>query len=521
MFNCFRVFSLNQTRNEAIRNLLDVFIPHWSVLGRHQVLVTEVSVDEHEEVECPVQERQEVAEAARRAPNESLDRVGGVVDLARLADPAVDEDFLAAGALDRLGVLEDAAGEVGQRLAANDLVGDSVAHHAEAVLLADGGVEDVVGEAEDGDEQVEEVVGELGGGADLDDEERLDAVEDGDAGEVPEDEHPAELLVVDVPARRHALLALLARVGVEEVAEHQQLHAVGDLARRVVHVERVRERDEEEIRPRDAELSDHLKVDAERQLRVEARAHEVVVDEVARHAHRALRGEAPREDDDRRDVADDDGGREVLAVGLGDLGDVPDVGVPEAEDQREHDVPGRDGVARVGVAVAALGRDGAAEDDGAGHDDGEGPLEEEEDGVRDEAAGRRHGLAGELVPEGGEEGLAVERGVAGVDKLAAPAVDAREGVVDEEVREEEDEDSARGAAELPRAVPLVVLGGEGEGSGSGDGGGDASGSARFVGDAFGLLRDLSGSATNLRRFLFLFLLLLLLLFLGRRFLLGG
>jgi len=485
---------LNNTRNETIRNSLNVLIPHLTVLGSHQVLITKISVNQHKEVEGPVQEGQKVTEAARSTPDEGLNGVSSVVDLASLANPSVDEDFLSTRSLDGLGVVEGASGEVRESLTANDFIRNTVAHHAEAVLLADGSVEDVVSGAENDDERPEEEGVEFSCGANLEDEEGLDTVEDGDTSEVPEDEHPAELFVVNIPAGGNAFFALLAGVAVQEVAKHQQPHSVGDLAVSVVHLEGVGKSDEEEVGPRDAEFGNHLEIDAEGELGVEAGSHEEVVDAVASQTDGALGDVAPDEDHDRDDVADDDGRGEVLTVVVGDLADVPDTSVPETENEGEHDVPGRDGIASVRVAVSTFRGNGAAKDDGAWHNDGETPFEEEEGQVGDEATSGGNGVFDKLLPKGREERLALESGVASVDDFTVPAVDAGEGVVDEEVREKDDEGGAGSSTEFPGTVPLVLLGGPLEG-GSGTAGDDGR-STGFCLDTLGLSLGFRGGAAR-------------------------
>ncbi len=77
-------------------------------------------------------------------------------------------------------------------------------HHPEAVLLAVGGVEDVVGDGKNNDESDEEV------GVHVDwrvvvDVNGLGAINKRNAGCIPPAKHPAEVLEKNVPGRGHLM----------------------------------------------------------------------------------------------------------------------------------------------------------------------------------------------------------------------------------------------------------------------------------------------------------------------------
>ncbi len=103
------MFRLVDVRDEAVGNLLAVHLPVLAVLLGATGLVAGHAVEEEERTEEEhVEPRDEVAEAARGSPGGSHDDVHGVVDLARILVPAVDEEGGTGSGGDVLGVLQSA-----------------------------------------------------------------------------------------------------------------------------------------------------------------------------------------------------------------------------------------------------------------------------------------------------------------------------------------------------------------------------------------------------------------------------
>ena len=122
--------------------------------------------------------------------------------------------------------------------------------------------------------------------------QRRRRVRERDACRVPEQQHEAEALVHDVPCARHVLLALVGGVGVEEVGQRYEAQLGGDAAEVTVLADCGGGGDDEEEGPGDADIEEHLEVDAA-EAGVEQDAHEGVVDSVAGRGVRVGRGRVP------------------------------------------------------------------------------------------------------------------------------------------------------------------------------------------------------------------------------------
>lgn len=160
-------------------------------------------------------------ETGDQAPADGEEGVAGVVDLARLAVPAVDEEAVARRSGDLARVLDGLPGHLREGVALGE---GAPLHGPETVLLTVAAVPDPVHEQVRDIEAGEEgavpavLLGRVVGQVD-----DAVAVRQRHAGHVPEDEHEAPLLVVHVPGGDDELLALGAGVGVEPV-RHDQEH---------------------------------------------------------------------------------------------------------------------------------------------------------------------------------------------------------------------------------------------------------------------------------------------------------
>ena len=350
----------NQTdRNEQIRDQPLKLVPGGAVPLLAPPDVPPGAVGDHGGEEGGIEPRKGAAEAGDEGPAHGEPHVGRVVQLAAVAVPAIGEEVIAAGHADDARVGPDAApGQLGEGGAGG--LGAALGG-AEAVLLGAARVPDPVGEEVGGEEEGEEgarpavgqrrVVGQVDGRV---------AVGQRHAGHVPEDEHEAPLLVEHVPGGGDHLLALAARVGVQEVRHEQEGQLARDEAELLVLAGTGAERDEEEDEPGQAHLEEHLEVEQAEDARVELCAHEEVVDVVAGHAalRAAVEGRGIGGDGDEEAGDDGDGheGAELVdeSVKREELGDVQDDGEHDGE------VKGRDAGAVVVQLLAAEVRQGLA-----------------------------------------------------------------------------------------------------------------------------------------------------------------
>ena len=292
-------YHLVHTRDKLVLDHLAVLDPVVAVLQGALFKVAAASVHEDAEEENGIEHGDGGVEACAQTPCEGLDPVGGVVDLASVLPPSVDEKLVAVLCLDVFGVLKVGAWNDGERIAGFVF---SLLLHLERRFLSHRTVEDRVAHNQS-DEHCNladegELVRRCGAADHVDDGV---AVGEGAASQstpcqvpmydsdlhsshVPEDQHPAKLLVEHVPCLRDHLLPLGAGVDVETSSEEHVEHAVGDGAHLFVLLDDTREGDEEEEDPWNADLGEHLEVD-DAEAGVERDAHEVVVDPVSAQAH--------------------------------------------------------------------------------------------------------------------------------------------------------------------------------------------------------------------------------------------
>mmetsp|Transcript_6660 Transcript_6660/g.21020 ORF Transcript_6660/g.21020 Transcript_6660/m.21020 type:complete len:299 (+) Transcript_6660:1850-2746(+) len=201
-------------------HLGEIAIPILAVLLGAPLVVPHAAVHQVRKEEGKVYERHPRAEPADEAPAERHGEVGRVMRLACVRPPATDEQLGASVRCHVLRVFERLPRELRQRPRPLDVRARLL--HPEVVLLRVGRIPDVIGRAQDHVERDRVPARVLDRPGDLCEIDRLEAVDERHARKVPEDEHPAVLLVKDVPCRRDALLALHARVRVEEMREAEE-----------------------------------------------------------------------------------------------------------------------------------------------------------------------------------------------------------------------------------------------------------------------------------------------------------
>lgn len=237
---------------------------------------------DHAAEEDGVEPGEGAAEARDQAPADGEEGVAGVVQLARLAVPAIHKEAVAGGGGDLLRVLNGLPRDLGERVALG--VGAPL-HGPEAVFLAVAAIPNPV------DEQVRDVQADQEGavpavlvGGVVGQVDDAVAVGERHARHVPEDEHEAPLLIVHVPGRDDELLALAACVGVEPVRHHEEHNLAGHVPVLLVLTYGVTDAKQQQDVPRQADLEEHLEVKNAKHARVKLSAHEEVVDGMTCHA---------------------------------------------------------------------------------------------------------------------------------------------------------------------------------------------------------------------------------------------
>jgi hypothetical protein len=317
---------------EHVGDELGVLLPVLAVLLQAAHLVAGLAVHDHAGEEGDVEVGQEGAEPAGQAPGGGHDDVAGVLHLAREGVPAADEQ-VALGGLDvGDGLLQDGPGNLrkAHRAAHADFAGG---------LLAVGRVEHVVADQQEDEVGVNQVLG-IGRGNGLlvaQDVERLEAVQEGYAADVPEVEHPPEVLVEHVPGAGDAVLALGGGVGVQPVGHHHEEHVGGDVAQGLVLLDGAGRGQKHERDPRPAALRHHLDVhDAD--ARVQDRTHEEVVDDVSGPGRLAVvlvgEGQAVEVPEHSGHISDNHGGDQELAIVVGQIGHIKVARV--VHDEKQH-----------------------------------------------------------------------------------------------------------------------------------------------------------------------------------------
>mmetsp|Transcript_54579 Transcript_54579/g.153272 ORF Transcript_54579/g.153272 Transcript_54579/m.153272 type:complete len:330 (-) Transcript_54579:352-1341(-) len=318
---------------------------------------------DHSEEEGAVKVRQEGAEPAAEAPEHRHGRVRGVVNLARLAIPTIDQQH-ADITLDVLRLLHVAEG--GEQVTCEQLPAPLL--HLEVALVVVRLVPDPVRRDEQDTQHA--VVHHAGdrrkhqpGPSVVCEEKRVVAIEQRHASEVPPAEHPTELLSGNVPRVRNEVLTLGARVTVQAVSQHHKRARVAPSAQAPVRLDVRADCAQEQQSPRQTCLRDHLDVH-HADPGVQARPDEEVVDArdlatlgVAEVAH------------DRVDVSERHRRDEECGVLLDENRQVEDVSDVQHQGACQRRVEARVGVAQVAQARRTC-------DGHTGHHECEGVLRE-------------------------------------------------------------------------------------------------------------------------------------------------
>ena len=242
-------------------------------------------------------------------------------------------------------------------------------------------------------------IGGINAGLVLQDVERLVAVEERHTADVPEVQHPAEVLVEHVPGAGNAVLTLGGGVGVQPVREDHEGHVGGDVAEGLVLLHRAGQSEEHQGDPGPAALGDHLDVHLA-DAGVQDGAHEEVINHVAGAGRGAVvlvgHGQAVQVPAHSGHIGDDHRGDQALAVVVRHVGQRENTIVVRREKQHDAEV-----VARIAIAVIvqalAIRSGGQTLHGESRHETGQQDLHEEEKEVRHPNSLGRNALGHEEV----------------------------------------------------------------------------------------------------------------------------
>ena len=134
---------------------------------------------------------------------------------------------------------------------------------------------------------------------------RTVAVAERHTSKVPEDQHEAPFLVVHVPGGDDHLLALRASIRIEKMCHEQKADFASHVTVLLPLPSRCAEADEEENVPWQSDLEEHLEVQPAEHTRVKLRAHEEIIDGIARHSVLSATIQSAEVCDDTNDEAAD------------------------------------------------------------------------------------------------------------------------------------------------------------------------------------------------------------------------
>lgn len=158
-------------------------------------------MDDHAGEEDGVEPRERAIEAGDQAPGNGEVGITGVVDLASVAVPSIDEDRVSRFSLDGAGVLDCLPWELGEGLSLGE---GSTFLGTEAILLRVGGVPDPVHE-EVGSEKSNQKWGSEGVAVEIIQVvchiQSAVTVSKRYTSQVPENQHEAPFLVVHIPKK--------------------------------------------------------------------------------------------------------------------------------------------------------------------------------------------------------------------------------------------------------------------------------------------------------------------------------
>lgn len=268
-------------RDQKIRHLSLILRPRISILESAASNVSPRTVRDHDAEEGRIEPGEWAVKPGDQRPRKRKEHIAGIVQLARHAVPAISENPVAGPSRYRLGILEFLPWQLGEGGALDK---SAPLDHAERVFLAVACVPDPVDKqvgCEEGSEcrlapgiRGRVMVGQV---------QRAMAVRHGDATHVPEDQHKAVFLVVHVPGGRDEMLALGAGIGVKKMGHDEKQDLAGDVAVLLVLAHRGGATESEQNKPGDADLLQHLQIDAQ-DARVQLGPHEEVINGVAGHA---------------------------------------------------------------------------------------------------------------------------------------------------------------------------------------------------------------------------------------------
>mmetsp|Transcript_18176 Transcript_18176/g.49873 ORF Transcript_18176/g.49873 Transcript_18176/m.49873 type:complete len:343 (+) Transcript_18176:234-1262(+) len=314
---------------------------------------------DHYEEESEVDVGHQRAEAASETPDQGHHQVGGVVNFPRVGVPTVDEQHSGV-ALDVLCILDMPEGR--KEVAPDHL---PALLHLEIAFVVVGLVPNPVGNQQRPDKdrivkrhrrrQHKVRLGEAR------QEQRLVAVQERHAREVPPAQHPTKSFCGDVPGVRNEMFALGCSVAIEPVRKDHEQRGIQPCIEVPRSLDVATNRDEEQQCPRDAGLRHHLHIYVP-QPGVQPCAHEEVV-----HAQDFRAPGEDKVDDDGIHVSQHHRRGQERRVLMDEGGEVEDLHIMQTDRQRQRQIKRAVRVAQVAQATYSWNGD-------AGHDRGEDEL---------------------------------------------------------------------------------------------------------------------------------------------------
>ena len=114
--------------------------------------------------------------------------------------------------------------------------------------------------------------------------ETLETIHIWNPRKIPEDEHPAELLIKDIPSCWNALFTLHAGIRIEEMSQNHNPHWVSNVAELFLLLHGSWDSQQEQLQPRSFDFGEEFQIEHS-YARIKNWAHEKIVEDVAWHSN--------------------------------------------------------------------------------------------------------------------------------------------------------------------------------------------------------------------------------------------
>lgn len=345
-------------RNIQIRYLPLILLPILPILLRTPMIIPISPMQDHRNKENRQKPRQRALKSTHQAPTRQLNKVRGIMHLARLAIPPTRHQRPTILTTNESRVLDSLIRKLRERLTRDE---SSLLHLPEPVLLRIAGIEN---EVSSGQEHEESDVGEGGplvdAGIVTGEVKDSLAVGEGNAGHVPEDQHEAPLLGGHVVGGDDEFLALGAGINVEPEGVDVECGLRGHETVFLELFKAAGDGEDPENVPRKADFEEHFKIDNLENAGVELGAHEEIVRNVAGHLMLRSTGNGRNVGDYGDKNAREDTGGHVSAEIIDELDEVEETGKLENNNGGQGSIKRPHGVAVIIETLAIEMREGVA-----------------------------------------------------------------------------------------------------------------------------------------------------------------